>query len=212
MPKALESHLAYYFEEKGDDNCQTRRLEPAKCNRAIKIGHHWQGLYRLGLFPSRRFSTSSIDNVAHRMLEYRNWVPDGGAETCGCIDMKETLVRMSAVCMRKDGFCLNCVRKGKFTQKDGHCSLRVPVSNPRLYSKARYTDILLSGKKSNDIWRLGSLRILLAGGFFVLRRGIEDTLYIPSFSYLIDGMHARSNECTLSQPKMKPPQDEHSPS
>ncbi len=150
MPKALESHLAFQFEEKGY-NCQTLCLEPAKCNRAIKIGHHWQELYRLGLFPSRSFSTSSIDNVAHRMLEYRNWVPDGGADTCDCVDMKGILVRMSAVYYRKDGFCLNCVRKGKFTQKDGHCSLQVPVSNPRSYSKL---DILIfySAERSRTIF------------------------------------------------------------
>lgn len=132
VPKALESHIAYFLTEKEDCYCQTCRLEPAKCNRKIKIGHYMQELYRLGLFPSKNISTSSIDTVTHRLLKYRNWVPNGVAETCGCINMKETLERMSAVYMRKTGLCLFCVRKGKFNLKDGHCQLRGPVSNPKL--------------------------------------------------------------------------------
>lgn len=134
LPRSLEIHLARHLVDKEDCYCQIT-FKPVKCDKTVQIGHHMQELYRLGLFPSTRISNLSIENVAHRLLKYRSWVPDGVAETCCSIDIKETLERMSAAYMHKKGFCLNCVRKGKFTPSDGHCSLPVKVSSLRSYSK-----------------------------------------------------------------------------
>ena len=86
-----------------------------------------QELRRLGLYPLSTFTNQkSIEQISNKISEFEDITITGSQryKTCnsGEVDIKKLLedaLRTSSESLQ--GLCLNCVKKGKVTTRDGNC-------------------------------------------------------------------------------------------
>lgn len=100
-------------------------LDPWACVRSAGVFHFFQELHRLEVFPLReKLSRHGLAWVTSKLRSFENYHPDT-ITNCICleyVDFREQIVQaIEAADRAPRHLCLNCVKHGHVTDKEGNC-------------------------------------------------------------------------------------------